>query len=797
MAEETKKYLDDHGLKTYHSHITNEFDFVKANLGENIFNKIWHNGWYFDQTGVLEEQNAWASTDKFTCYPGNTVSVAWFDDTIDKVIAIRVNLWRNDGTYAGFKYLDDFNSVVIPNDISQFALSVNKAGITATERTPDLSIVIDNGLILSLRREKANRKILVGRCVTEATNYLKEITLDNFDENNIQEGMEIVVWFKNANKANSPYLRINNNAKSDSVIGHALTADGGFIAYHNGDWTDGEIIHLVYMAGSNYHYWMMTNKGAASTTTYGAVKLSSTYSDKDSMTVLTGKALKSTIDELMTKENPTGTGSLSINRKENSDIGDYSTALGFNSSANGLFSAGEGKFVEASGPISHAEGEGSIASGKGAHAEGIGLTGGFTNYKDYFLVGTWTPSSYSKSISSIQLTNRYDQDLYVFKGDKIGFVHSSYGYLSKAVSVTQDTIIKPNESKVVYFETFVFSGSATPSYPSYNLYLENIQIAESKTIASGDGSHAEGISTQATSSGAHSEGRHTKSTSYGSHSEGDYTVASGSASHAEGSQSKAIGNHSHAEGYFTEAKETAHAEGSFTKAYGTYSHAEGHYTITETQYAHVQGKYNEEDIDKKYAHIVGNGTSESNRSNAHTLDWNGNAWYAGDVTGTDEEGNAISLRAVAKLAGAKNLWASNESYNASSAGGETYNTVRFSETLGSGDYTLSFLATKIDTAATAYIGGAQGVNQTIYFGKEYAATEIKTETKLSITTSALEGRDNILLILRNLKIRNIQLEKGSTSTIYVAPGISENLQKSIEDAVDSNTAVVGETLFIG
>ena len=32
-----------------------------------------------------------------------------------------------------------------------------------------------------------------------------------------------------------------------------------------------------------------------------------------------------------------------------------------------------------------------------------------------------------------------------------------------------------------------------------------------------------------------------------------------------------------------------------------------------------------------YAHIVGNGESDTTRSNAHTLDWDGNAWYAGDV----------------------------------------------------------------------------------------------------------------------------------------------------------------------
>jgi hypothetical protein len=34
---------------------------------------------------------------------------------------------------------------------------------------------------------------------------------------------------------------------------------------------------------------------------------------------------------------------------------------------------------------------------------------------------------------------------------------------------------------------------------------------------------------------------------------------------------------------------------------------------------------------KDYAHIVGNGTKDSDRSNIHTLDWNGNAWYAGKI----------------------------------------------------------------------------------------------------------------------------------------------------------------------
>ncbi len=41
--------------------------------------------------------------------------------------------------------------------------------------------------------------------------------------------------------------------------------------------------------------------------------------------------------------------------------------------------------------------------------------------------------------------------------------------------------------------------------------------------------------------------------------------------------------------------------------------------------------YNIEDTTNNYAHIIGNGSNIDLRSNAHTVDWNGNAWYAGDV----------------------------------------------------------------------------------------------------------------------------------------------------------------------
>lgn len=53
--------------------------------------------------------------------------------------------------------------------------------------------------------------------------------------------------------------------------------------------------------------------------------------------------------------------------------------------------------------------------------------------------------------------------------------------------------------------------------------------------------------------------------------------------------------------------------------------------MTSSDYAHVQGKYNYDIYNMDIAHIVGNGESDDTRSNAHTLDWEGNAWFAGDV----------------------------------------------------------------------------------------------------------------------------------------------------------------------
>ena len=150
------------------------------------------------------------------------------------------------------------------------------------------------------------------------------------------------------------------------------------------------------------------------------------------------------------------------------------------------------------------------------------------------------------------------------------------------------------------------------------------------TTASGNSSHAEGGSTTASFDYSHAEGAGTKASGYASHAEGGSTTASGDYSHAEGVSTTASEQTSHAEGNHTTASgNTSHAEGGETTASGHTSHAEGSGTTAQGNNQHVQGKFNI--ADKTSAHIVGNGSRYSNKSNAHTLDWSGNAWFAGDV----------------------------------------------------------------------------------------------------------------------------------------------------------------------
>lgn len=138
------------------------------------------------------------------------------------------------------------------------------------------------------------------------------------------------------------------------------------------------------------------------------------------------------------------------------------------------------------------------------------------------------------------------------------------------------------------------------------------------STAAGMSAHAEGVQTFAYGDCSHSEGTLCISSEKNAHSEGYNSHATGDCSHAEGADTKAYGAKSH-------------AEGEFTRAEGAQSHSEGYRTVAKGACCHVQGRYNTIDNNSKYLHIVGNGNSDSNRKNCHTIDWQGNTWYSGNL----------------------------------------------------------------------------------------------------------------------------------------------------------------------
>lgn len=114
---------------------------------------------------------------------------------------------------------------------------------------------------------------------------------------------------------------------------------------------------------------------------------------------------------------------------------------------------------------------------------------------------------------------------------------------------------------------------------------------------------------------------------------GSISTASGSNSFAFGNQANATGNYSFAFGQVLKANGAySVAFGRGSKANGDGSVAVGKQTIATANYSFVCGTCNIEDTNGDYAFIIGNGTSNSDRSNLFTIGQNGNIVTTGSLT---------------------------------------------------------------------------------------------------------------------------------------------------------------------
>ena len=220
----------------------------------------------------------------------------------------------------------------------------------------------------------------------------------------------------------------------------------------------------------------------------------------------------------------------------------------------------------------------------------------------------------------------------------VGVVSDYSGLMAENTGEPHD-----NYGLVIYHNFYIYEGN------NKYLYLGGpaIQPGEGKNsiIINGNRNIATGIHSLV-------NGAKNDATGVCSHAEGYMTAASGVSSHSEGNESGAYGWASHAEGWSWAYGEAAHSEGEITWASGEASHSEGLETEAHGKAQHVSGRFNiiENVSDEKdfgqYAEIVGNGTDNENRSNARTLDWNGNETIAGKITVGVQGNNNLDVATV-------------------------------------------------------------------------------------------------------------------------------------------------------
>lgn len=161
-------------------------------------------------------------------------------------------------------------------------------------------------------------------------------------------------------------------------------------------------------------------------------------------------------------------------------------------------------------------------------------------------------------------------------------------------------------------------------------FIDSVPAAGSTIVVTfkteSDKTYTLGKRTDGTTEGPYSlvEGYNNEASGYMSHAEGGECSATDLYTHAEGAGCAASHPYAHAEGWNTTSSgNAAHSEGLRTVASGAMSHAQNAQTIAASNYQTALGHYNVADANSTYAVIVGNGTNDSHRSNALTVDWDG------------------------------------------------------------------------------------------------------------------------------------------------------------------------------
>lgn len=319
----------------------------------------------------------------------------------------------------------------------------------------------------------------------------------------------------------------------------------------------------------------------------------------------------------------------------NYSSGNYTHTEGYSNKTFGDYSHSQGDNNNALGLSSHAQGSHTYAYSNYSHTEGLNTKAGHCALKVLSVEkinSTQIEIVLDKDIAS-QLKDQninFEGACHIYNAFKVTTIidHDTIGVMlrddvnSTALLGQWDTLLKTsfnNDNPLYVWAENVLLLANNPSvYPAHAEGEESSAFGRSshaqgyRTIALGAFSHTQGYQTYASSVGDHAEGINSKTSGSGAcHAEGDNTEASYYASHSQGQNTKALALASHAGGRGSVAQHN-------------YSMASGLYAFTGRDSQFVSGEYNE--VISNALCVIGNGSSESKRSNAFVVLEDGTIW---------------------------------------------------------------------------------------------------------------------------------------------------------------------------
>lgn len=264
------------------------------------------------------------------------------------------------------------------------------------------------------------------------------------------------------------------------------------------------------------------------------------------------------------------------------------------------------------GAYAHAEGHNTLAIGENAHAEGKDTVAS----GDYSHAGGLSTIASEKAQTAIGQYNAEDTDALFIVGNGTSYTDKKNAFTVNKDGTATLAMVGENDNNVATVGYVKANGSVGEKY------INESGEVKGEIFNNYENNTADGLN-------SHAEGRNTTAGGNESHAEGSFTKAYGASSHAEGESTYADGLYSHAEGCYTHAYGvSSHAEGWKTYANAQYAHAGGYYTIADQESQTAIGKYNDNTTATSALFVVGNGTSDTDRKNAFTVNKDGSATLA-------------------------------------------------------------------------------------------------------------------------------------------------------------------------